>query len=258
LCVLVHYLAYYMVFEYQYGTLLPVLPAHVWLWRRESARGLRRLLMASFAVSLLIFLPTLNFLAPTDPNRYWLINSLLRVAPVAAAFLCLAFYGAALTWRAVHRSAFRETADHIWPILRLGGAAGAILGAVLLVVFETSPTRIWKKPTSWTRLDWIVHLEDIVGRDGVPPNLRADLHRELARCYGPINPDAALQHYAAAFAIRRNINLVVEMGDFLAFYRRYGEAQKCFSEIARVDPNNRAVQARLTQVNQLIAKQKTP
>ena len=56
--------------------------------------------MASFAVSLLVFLPTLNFLAPADPNRYWLVNCLLRVTPVVVSFLCLAFYGAALAWRA--------------------------------------------------------------------------------------------------------------------------------------------------------------
>ena len=38
LCVLMHYLAYYAVFEYQYATLLPLLPAHVWLWQRETVR----------------------------------------------------------------------------------------------------------------------------------------------------------------------------------------------------------------------------
>ena len=71
LCVLTHYLAYHAICEYQYTTLLPLLPAHVWLWQRESVRGLRRLLAASFAVSLFIFLPTLNFLDPADPSRYW-------------------------------------------------------------------------------------------------------------------------------------------------------------------------------------------
>jgi hypothetical protein len=255
LCVLMHYLTYYIVFEYQYGTLLPLLPAHVWLWRRERARGLRRLLMASFAVSLLIFLPTLNFLAPADPNRYWAISCLLRVGPVVAAFLCLVFYGVALAWRAASRSAFRGMADQVWPILRWGGAAGAILGVVLLVVCDTSPIRIWKKPSSWTRQDWIVHFEDMVGRDGVSPNLRASLHRGLARCYATIDPAAALRHYGAALATRRNANVVVEMGDMLALHRRYGEAQKCYLEIAKIAPQNPAIQARLTCVNRLIAEQ---
>ena len=50
LCVMTHYLAYYAVFEYQYTTLLPLLPALVWLYQRETSLGPRRLLMASFAV----------------------------------------------------------------------------------------------------------------------------------------------------------------------------------------------------------------
>ena len=36
LCVLMHYLAYPVAYEYQYATLLPLLPAGVWLWQRES------------------------------------------------------------------------------------------------------------------------------------------------------------------------------------------------------------------------------
>jgi hypothetical protein len=256
LCVLMHYLTYYMIFEYQFGTLLAVLPAHVWLWRRESARGLRRLLMTSFAVSLLIFLPTLNFLAPTDPDRYWVVNCLLRVAPAVVAFLCLAFYGVALACRAAFRAAFRAMADQVWPILRLAGMAGAALGIVLLVVCETSPSRIWKRPTSWTCRDWIIHLEDIVGRD-VSPRVRGVLHRDLARCYAPTSPELALKHYHAAIRVSHDARVAVEMGDVLAVCGRYGEAQQCFSEIAKAFPDNQAVQARLIKVNQLIAKQKT-
>jgi len=255
LCVLMHYLTYYMIFEYQYGTLLPVLPAHIWLWRRESACGLRRLLMTSFAVSLLIFLPTLNFLAPTDPNRYWVVNCILRVAPAAVAFLCLAFYGGALAWRAASRSAVRAVADQVWPILGLAGAAGAALGIVLLVVCETSPSRLWKRPTSWTRQDWIVHLEDIAGGD-VSPRVRVALDCVLARCYAPAAPELALKHYDAAIRVSHSAKLVVEMGDMLAVYGRYGEAQRCFSELAKTFPDNQAVQKRLSHVNQLIAKQK--
>ena len=37
---------------------------------------------------------------------------------------------------------------------------------------ETLPSRLWKRPTSWTREDLIVHLEDIAGGD-VSPRVRA-------------------------------------------------------------------------------------
>ena len=182
LCVLVHYLAYYIVFEYQYGTLLPLLPAHVWLWRRERVRGLRRLLMASFAISLLIFLPTLNCLAPADPNRYWAISCLLRVGPVVAAFLCLAFYGVALAWRAASRSAFRGMADQVWPILRWGVPGPAVLGAAggLRDVADTEHGR-HRLLVETSGLDRPLRGHGWAGRRFSEP--RASLHRGLARCY---------------------------------------------------------------------------
>ena len=194
LCVLTHYLAYHAICEYQYTTLLPLLPAHVWLWQRESVRGLRRLLAASFAVSLFIFLPTLNFLDPADPSRYWLINSLVRVVPVVVDFLGLSLYGTALAWLAVRRSGvdLRQVIGQVWPILGLGGAAGAFLCLVLLVVYETTPTRLWSPPSSWTGADWRAHFEDMVGRDGVSVEDRGQAYLMLARSYAPLKPDTAL------------------------------------------------------------------
>ena len=305
-CVLIHYLAYPAVCEYQYVTLLPLLPAHVWLWQREPVRGLRRLLMASFAASLLIFLPTFSFLDPADPRRYWLANSLFRVVPVAVDFACLAFYGAALAWLStggaalrwmlVHRHWRRERAGErakvgarrrkaahpsapnahplsqgrkrspaalegrggepaatdgrgggdrslislllsplrsalfrrdIWPMLRFGSAIGALVAIVLATVYETTPTRLWSAPISWSEPDWMAHFQDMVRREGLSARERALSHLALARWYARLKPDRALEHYAAAIEADADRKLVanMEMADLLAWCGRGAESQ---------------------------------
>ncbi len=98
LCILSHFLCYYAVQEYHYTTLLPVLPVLLWLWQRESVPWFRRLLMTSFVVSLLVFVPTPCFLARQEPHRFVDMSLLERVVPVAVAFLCLTVYGVASTW----------------------------------------------------------------------------------------------------------------------------------------------------------------
>ena len=98
MCIFSQYLSYYPVQEYHYTTLLPVLPVLLWLRQRESVSWLRRLLTASFLVSLAVFLPTANFLAPNAPARYWAFGTMLRVLPAAVAFLALTVYGAASAW----------------------------------------------------------------------------------------------------------------------------------------------------------------
>ena len=100
LCILAHYLCYYPVHEYHYTTLLPMLPVLLWLCRREHVPWLRRLLVTGFVVSLLVFLPTPRFLAPTEANRFWAINNVERVLPVLVTFLCLTVYGVVSVWRA--------------------------------------------------------------------------------------------------------------------------------------------------------------
>ena len=64
LCVLSHFLCCYAVLEYHYTALLLVLPVLLWLWQRESVTWFRWLLLTSFVVSLLVFVPTPCFLAP--------------------------------------------------------------------------------------------------------------------------------------------------------------------------------------------------
>jgi hypothetical protein len=290
LCVLTHYLAYYAVFEYQYTTLLPLLPAQVWLYQREEAADRRRLLMISFAISLFIFLPTLNFLSLDDPERYWLPNSVLRVFPVGIAFLCLARYAVAVGWSQWKQGAVDEEtgavcsaekgtgticrngpkgASHQWwqshfppiagqvrSIFRPAAFTGAILGLVLLAAFATSPARIWKLPHHWTRLDWIDHCEDMVQRGGVWWKLRGLIHRQLARCYMPLDIDRALEYYALSVYDRHDPDYAIEMGDALIRCGRYAEAQQCFAEIAQADPENPAVQRRLKAVDRLLAQHK--
>ena len=52
-------LTYFQAFEYHYATLLPLLPAMLWLGRRESVPWLRRVMLGSFIVSLSFLLPSL-------------------------------------------------------------------------------------------------------------------------------------------------------------------------------------------------------
>jgi tetratricopeptide (TPR) repeat protein len=259
----------------------------------------RQLLMASFAVSLLVFLPTLNFLAPREPDRYWLPNSMLRVFPALIAFVCLARYAAALGWPAVRRwarrwYAVRNTSPQrrqgtdpqhrqglalgnpslglrasagmgrlVESVRRACGAglisgavAAAAFGIVLLAAFETSPTRIWKTPDNWTRLDWIVHGEEMLRMGGLTPKMLGTIHRELGRCYVPLDRDAALEHYLSAVNARHDPNTAVEMGDLLVRFGRYAEAQRCYCEVAKADPDNPTLRKRLTTVDRLIARQK--
>ncbi len=119
LCILSHFLCYYPVQEYHYTTLLPVLPVLLWLWQRERVPWFRRLLMTSFVVSLLVFVPTPCFLAPQEPNRFYAINLLQRLVPAAVAFLCLTVYGVASTWIARRRPRLitAPMRHQMWPAL---------------------------------------------------------------------------------------------------------------------------------------------
>ncbi len=67
LCLLSHFLCYYMVWEYHYTTLMPMLPVLWWMSQREERPELRWLLRIAFVVLLANFLPTLYFLAPEAP-----------------------------------------------------------------------------------------------------------------------------------------------------------------------------------------------
>ena len=219
--------------------------------------GLRRLLTVSFAVSLLIFLPTLNFLAPADANRYWLASCLFRVLPVGIALLCLAVYGAALAGSGLRRGELvaEDVLGQFWPSLRRGSAAVAALAAVLIAVYLTAPTRLWTPPDSWSRQDRIAHFEDMLGQKGLPPDLDSQVHRALARCYLPADVGKALQHYARVGGVSAaDPELGLELGDRLVACRRYQEARACYSDVAKIAPHDEAVLKRLANVDRLIGK----
>ena len=184
-------------------------------------------------MSLLVFLPTLNFLAPAELRRFFAFNSLLRVVPIIIDFVILAFYGAATAWSATRQREFRfqNLSGHVWPILRLGGAVGVLLGIVLLAVHETLPTRMLKAPTTWTIDDWNVHFNDMVAREGMTPKYLSQLHGELARCYARFDLQAALPHYASAVTLDHDPKLVIEMGDASCSADAFGR-QQCYSSIA--------------------------
>jgi hypothetical protein len=262
LAVLLHYLAYYAIFEYQYATTLPLLAVHVWLWRGENRRGLRRLLKTGFTLSLLVFVPTLNFVSPTEPSRFWLLNALMRVVPVVIDFLCLAFYGAATAWSAMRRREFRGQgiSGQMRSIAAFGGTAAAILGVVLLAVYGSSPSRMWKNPRVWTRAEWIAHLEPILRRDGRSSEefAEAETHRVLGEAYTTLNLDESLRHYNAAFIITRDPRLIMERGDALVHWGRYREAMTNYAQIAKAFPKVKIFQERLVTTERLIEEQNKP
>jgi hypothetical protein len=129
------------------------------------------------------------------------------------------------------------------------------LAAVLIAVYRTAPTRLWIPPDSWTRQDRIAHFEDIVGREGVSPDLDSQVHRALARCYLPLDVGKALQHYShAGGASAADPELGLELGDRLVECARYQEARACYSDVAKIAPHDEAVLKRLANVDRLIGK----
>jgi tetratricopeptide (TPR) repeat protein len=172
LCVLAHFFSYYEAQEYHYATLLPVMLVLLWLWQRESVPGLRRLLLACFLVSLPIFLPTPYFFTQ-DSSRFQTISFLQRVGTVVIAFAGLAVYGIRSTWSR-RRSTLMTPgmARQIWPVLRLGGVLGALLGSVVAAACLTIPAYLWVPPTKWTSRDFHEHYDESIAQ--IQRALKAD------------------------------------------------------------------------------------
>ena len=188
---------------------------------------------------------------PDDPQRYWLASSLLRVFPAVVAFVCLAGYAVASAWPGPKRgaenvgcragrfslSSFIATLmRRCGPGLAHGALAAAALGIVLAAAYGTSPKRLWKTPDRWTRLDWIVHGEEMTRQDGLPTKLNCLIHRELARCYSPLDPEAALNHYTSAIHARRDPSTAIEMGDVLVHYGRTWKPNGAMARLPRPIP----------------------
>jgi tetratricopeptide (TPR) repeat protein len=164
LCILSHFLCYYAVQEYHYTTLLPTLPVLLWLWQRESVPWLRGLLMTSFVVSLLVFVPTPCFLDPQDSQRYENFNLLQRVVPVAVAFLCLSVYGMTSVWLRRRQPSLitRQMIGRIWPAARQGGIMAILFASVWAAVCLTVPSRLLTPFSKWTAWDFTAHYDDTI------------------------------------------------------------------------------------------------
>ena len=186
LCVLSFFFCYCIVWEYNYVTLMPILPLLLWLCRQERTPWLRRLLMGSLLVSLTVFLPTPVALDMAHPNRFWVAAAIERLTAVLAAYLGLLVYGIASFCRAWGgwRSAVRRTAHGAWAPLGLGAALCALLGGVLATALLTLPGRMLRSPDQWTDETWTTHFENVLSRPGVAPEVALDAPK-AARLYGP-------------------------------------------------------------------------
>ncbi len=166
LCVHSHFLCYYAVQEYHYTTLLPTLLALLWLWRRESVPWFRRLLMTSFVTSLLVFVPTPCFLVGEDAHRLANMSLLVRVVPVAVAFLCLVVYGLASVWLQRRRPKLvaGPLLDRLWPTARLGALLVILLGSVVAAAYATVPSWLRKTSSQWVQRDYADYYDAMIAQ----------------------------------------------------------------------------------------------
>jgi tetratricopeptide (TPR) repeat protein len=245
LCVLSHYLCFYVVQEYHYTTLLPTLPVLLWLWQRESVPWFRRLLMTSFVVSLLVFLPTPCFLDRQDSRHFENINQLQRVVPAAVAFLCLTVYGMASTWLRRRRPKLvtSRMIGQIWPATLLGAIMAILLGSVLATAYATVPRRLRSMPSTWTNRDFedhydgsIAQLQRMVAAEPSSAAARNSLGVILAR-RGRL--EEAIAQFERALEIEPgNAEARSDMAESLAALGRVEEAITHFQKVLESEPNN--------------------
>ena len=167
-------------------------------------------MIAAFVVSLSLFLP-IQLLVPWHDRQWWILSTLLRVAPVIAAFIGLLLYGLASTWQG--RGKGREKAvkhiemaarpaplaSHLSPLL-LGGALGILIAGVAAAAYATVPARLRTPAEDWTPQDWQRHLADVISRPGIAPETLARLEQKLGRWYVSTDPRMAAEHYRRAAA----------------------------------------------------------
>ena len=245
LCILSHFLCYYAVQEYHYTTLLPTLPVMLWLWRRESVPWFRRLLMTSFVVSLVVFVPTPCFLDRQESRHFENINLLQRVVPVAVAFLCLTVYGMASTWLRRRRPSLitSQMIARIWPAARLGAIMAVLLGSVLATAYATVPHRLRSMPSTWTNQDFADHydgsiaqLQRAVAAESTSVMARNSLGVALAR-RGRL--EEAIGQFERALEIEPgNAEARSDLAESLAALGRDKEAIAHFQKVLESEPDN--------------------
>lgn len=240
LCILSHYLCFFLAFEYQYTTLLPLLPVLVWLRGEEQNRRLRWLLTVVLLAAACVLLPTANIFDSKNPMAYWLSSALIRVVPVLVAFVLLTIYGVASlrlhasgTLREVGKRIFAEIQSAIYP----GVALGVLFAMVAAAVLVTSPLRLFISPSKWTQADLNEQFEDILSRPGVCGGAQFFFHRALAIAYAGTDEMVALQHYSEAKRLTSRHNaltakLTVEMADVLQSYRKNDSAAKLLATLS--------------------------
>ncbi len=244
LCILSHNLCYYPALAYHYTTLLPALPVLLWLWQRESRPRLRGLLVASFVLLLVIFLPTVSVPSPTESARWHDISTSQRVVPVLVAFLCLTVYGLESVWHQRRRPKLitREMVARLWPACGLAGALGIMLGSVAAAVYGTVPTRWLTTPSRWTKQDRMEHHQATILQ--LECALDATPHFGAAHSYlgyallGQGRPDEVLAHYQRAVEIEPDsAEARYNLGRTFARLGRFDEAMAQYQKALEIKPD---------------------
>ncbi len=236
LCILSHYLCFFLAFEDHYTTLLPLLPALVWLRGEEENCRLRWLLTAALVAASCVLLPTPNILNAANPVACWLPNALMRVVPVLVAFVLLTVYGVASTRLRARgtlleygRLIFVDIRSAAWPAVAIGVMFATVAAAVLV----KSPARLLVSPSKWTQAERNEHFEDILSRPGVRREFQFYFHHSLAIAYAATDEQHALRHYAEANRLTsRHDALTVEMADVLRSCRRDDSAAKLLATLS--------------------------
>ncbi len=253
LCLLSHFLCYYMVWEYHYMTLLPMLPVLWWMSQREERPELRVLLRIAFVVLLANFLPTFYFLAPETPMRYWAASTLLRVVPVVLSFFCLLLYGARICW-----AELREVSDGVeWPrgqlreMLGTGAVLAISCAAVLASVLATAPHRLTKPLVEWDSSDFTAHLEDLLARPhpGLTPAALASMHVYLGGLYFDRDRRLALEHYDTAIElVAAYPDHLCQLGDLILNNGQADVARSVYRRVLQMDPDHPVARERLQEL----------
>jgi hypothetical protein len=262
LCVFSYYLSFFVSCEYDYTTMLLILPVLLWLRQKESSAGLRWLLLASFLPLLLIFLPTPYALWPagTQGSEYWELCTMQRVLPVVISFVLVTSYGVALAWRVI-RSDQLLIRERIAAQLRGAMRPAAILGVlfltVLTVALVTVPDRLLVTPSEWRTEDWIKHFEDILSRPGVSRRAGSELHRLLAIKYDKKDIKAAYKHFEKARQLApENLALTIQEASFLAAHHEPAEAGKLVAHISPEQLPNKPMRDQLMEIRKKAAMAK--
>jgi hypothetical protein len=248
-----HFLCYYMVWEYQYTTLLPMLPVLWWMSQREESRTLRWLLRIAFVVLLANFLPTLHFLAPQTPMLYATASTLLRVVPVVISFVSLLLYCVGSGWAALREESegMAVPRGQLPELIGTGAALAISCGAVLAGLYFSVPERLTKPFDQWNAVDWTTHYEDLLARrhPGLAPLDLVSMHDFLGGHYLDTNQRLAREHYeAASDLLSGHPDILCKLGDRILDHGQVDLAISVYQRVLQSVPGHQVAQARLRQL----------